>query len=175
MKDRLCFSAAVTFATIAFAGLMLSSMTDLKNLVAIPIPSAMLIPGIILIGALLTVVVGDVGRASIALLMATVLGATLFALAIAAPGFAVEEVQVRLVDRGTTYGLLALMLFGLFGMSGMVVAWLLESFVGPRTEGGGMGDGRYSRAMPPLPARSTSQPATPPRRYPGTQPDSEDS
>jgi hypothetical protein len=122
--------ATVVLAALAKAGLMASTTADLRNLVAIPIHDNLLIPGIVLIGALLTLVIGDTGRAAVSLLIAAVLGTLIYALAIAAPGFAVEQVRVQLIDRGTTYGMLALMLFTLFGLAGMILAWLVQMFVG---------------------------------------------
>jgi hypothetical protein len=58
-----------------------------------------------------------------------VLGSSLFAFAIAAPGIKVEGARVTLIDRATNYGLLAFLLILFFGLTGMVVAWLIDGWV----------------------------------------------
>jgi hypothetical protein len=88
----------------------------------------------VLLGVLLGLAVGDTARGAVGLVIVALLGSTLYGLAIAAPGFRVAGVRVTLIDRGTTYGLFALMLIGLFGLSGIVIAWLIESLVGGRDE-----------------------------------------
>jgi len=125
---------AVLLAALANAGLIVSIVVDLKGLTPIAISDFWLIPGIVVLGALLGLTIGDTARGAVALLVVAVLGASLSGLAIAAPGARVEGVRVTLIDRGTTYGLLALMLIALFGLSGIVIAWLIESVVGRSDE-----------------------------------------
>ncbi len=73
----------------------------------------------------------DVARSTVSLLAAGVLGATIVGLAIAAPGFRVSGVQTAMIDRGTTFGLLALLLIVLFGLAGIVVSWIAGAFFRP--------------------------------------------
>ena len=122
----------VIVAAFANAGLIASTSEDLSGFTPVAISDVWLIPGIILLGALLGLAIGDTGRGAVSLVVVAILGATFYGLAIAAPGFRVEGVRVTLIDRGTTYGLFALMLIALFGLSGVVIAWLIESFVGVR-------------------------------------------
>ena len=119
-------------AAVASAGLMASTSSDLQNLTAIHINDFWLLPGLILIGVLISVANDeDVARSAIALLAAGVLGATLVGLAIAAPGFRVEGVQTAMIDRGTTFGLLALLLIVLFGLAGIIISWVIGAFFRP--------------------------------------------
>jgi hypothetical protein len=141
---------AVMFAAIANAGLVASTLEDLKGLTPLSISGVWLIPGIILLGTLLGVAIGDTARGAVALVVVALLSATLYGLAIAAPGFSVEGVQVTLIDRGTTAGLLAMMLIALFGLPGIVIAWLVETLVGGHDER--LNDGPRTRV--PFPARN---------------------
>ena len=52
---------------------------------------------------------------------------------IAAPGFSIPGVRVTLIDRATNFGLLALLMCLLFGLAGMVVAWIIEAALGRRS------------------------------------------
>jgi hypothetical protein len=120
----------VVLAAVANAGLIASTSEDLAGFTPVAVSDFWLIPGLILLGALLGLAVGDTGRSAVALVAVAMLGATIYGLAIAAPGFRVEGVRVTLIDRGTTYGLFALMLIALFGLSGLVLSWLVETIVG---------------------------------------------
>jgi hypothetical protein len=129
---RLRLIASALLAAIASAGLMASTSSDLQNLTAFHINDVWLLPGLVLIGVLISVANDeDVARSTVALLSAGVLGATLVGLAIAAPGFRVERVQTAMIDRGTTFGLLALMLIILFGLAGIIVSWVIGAFFRP--------------------------------------------
>ncbi len=123
---------ATVLASVANAGIVASTTTDLRDLTAVPISDIWLLPGLVLVGTLLTLAIGDVGRSALALVAAAVLGSTLFGLAIAAPGFSIPGVRVTLIDRATNFGLLALLMCLLFGLSGMVVAWIVEAAIGRR-------------------------------------------
>lgn len=123
---------AVLLAAIANAGLVASTSEDLQGLTPIAISDVWLIPGIVLLGALLGLIIGDTARGAVGIVVVALLAATMYGLAIAAPGLKVEGVRVTLIDRGTTYGLFALMLIALFGLAGIVISWLIESFVGGR-------------------------------------------
>jgi hypothetical protein len=125
---------AVILAALANAGLIASTSEDLAGFTPIAVNDVWLIPGLIVLGALLGVAIGDTARGAVAHIVVAFLGATLYGLAIAAPGFRVEGVRVTLLDRGTTYGLFALMLIALFGITGIILAWLIESLVGVRSE-----------------------------------------
>lgn len=125
---------AVILAAIANAGLIASTSEDLAGLTPFAIGDVWLIPGIVVLGMLLGLTIGDTGRSAVALVVVALIGSTMYGLAIAAPGVRVEGVRITLIDRGTTYGLFALMLIALFGLSGIVLAWLIESFVGNRDE-----------------------------------------
>jgi hypothetical protein len=119
-------------AAIAGAGLIASTSSDLERLTAFRVPEFWLLPGLVAIGVLISIANDDdVARSTIALLIAGMLGATFVGLAIAAPGFRVERVQTAMIDRGTTFGLLALLLIVLFGLAGIVVAWLAGAFFRP--------------------------------------------
>lgn len=124
-------SAVVLFGSIAAAGLCASTTSDLQGMTPYPINSSLILPGLILLGALVTLAINDAMRSAVALLIIAVCGATMFGLAIAAPGFRVEGVRVMLIDRGTTYGLLGLLLIALFGLCGMVLAWALNAIFRP--------------------------------------------
>jgi hypothetical protein len=124
--------ASIVLAGVASAGLVGSTLSDLQNLTTWYLSDVWLLPGLVVIGVLLSLAnEDDVARSVIALLVAGLLGSTLVGLAIAAPGFRVAGVQTAMIDRGTTFGLLALMLIILFGLAGIVVAWLIGAFVRP--------------------------------------------
>lgn len=131
-RTRLRMLVSALLGAIASAGLVGSTLSDLQRLTALYLSDVWLLPGLIAIGALISLAnEDDVGRSAVALLAAGILGATLVGLAIAAPGFRVAGVQTAMIDRGTTFGLLALMLIVLFGLAGIVVAWLIGAFVRP--------------------------------------------
>jgi hypothetical protein len=64
------------------------------------------------------------------LAVAALLGSVLYGLALSAPGFKVDAVQVQLINRGTTQGLVAFMLIMLFGLAGMMIALLAALLLG---------------------------------------------
>ena len=129
---RLRLIASTLLASVASAGLVASTLSDLQNMTAFYLSDVWLLPGLILIGVLISIANDDdVARSTISLLITGVLGATLVGLAIAAPGFRVEGVQTAMIDRGTTVGLLALLLTVLFGLAGMVTAWTVGAFLRP--------------------------------------------
>ena len=129
---RLRLIASALLAAIASAGLMASTSSDLQNLTAFHVNDVWLLPGLVLIGILIAIANDeDVARSAIALLAAGVLGSFLVGLAIAAPGFRVEGVQTAMIDRGTTFGLLALLLIVLFGLTGIIVSWVIGAFFRP--------------------------------------------
>lgn len=131
-RTRLRLIASTLLAAVAGAGLVASTSSDLQNLTVFYLSDVWLLPGLILIGVLLSVANDDdVARSATALIVAGVLGATIVGLAIAAPGFRVEGVQTAMIDRGTTFGLLALLLIVLFGLAGIVVSWLVGAFLRP--------------------------------------------
>lgn len=123
---------AVLLASVANAGIVASTTTDLRDLTPVYVGDLWLLPGLILVGTLLSLAVGDVARSALGLVAAAILGSTLFGLAIAAPGFSVPGVRVTLLDRATNFGLLALLMCLLFGLAGMVLAWIIEAAVGRR-------------------------------------------
>lgn len=116
---------AIVLASVAAAGLLVSTSSDLDGLTPFPIDDALLLPGLVLIGLLLGLAIGDAGRSAVALVIAGTLGTLLYAAAVAAPGREVPGVRTTLIDRATSYGLLALMLIVLFGLIGVVLSWLL--------------------------------------------------
>jgi hypothetical protein len=129
---RIRLIASTLLAAVASAGLVASTTSDLQNLTAFYLSDVWLLPGLILIGILLSIANDDdVGRSVIGLLASGILGATIVGLAIAAPGFRVPGVQTAMIDRGTTFGLLALLLIVLFGLAGIVVSWLIGAFIRP--------------------------------------------
>jgi hypothetical protein len=129
---RLRLIASALLAAIAGAGLMASTSSDLENLTTFHVNDVWLLPGLVLIGTLISIANDeDVARSAIALLTAGVLGSVLVGLAIAAPGFRVEGVQTAMIDRGTTFGLLALILIVLFGLAGIIVSWVIGAFFRP--------------------------------------------
>ncbi|MDQ3547342.1 MAG: hypothetical protein M3439_00855 [Chloroflexota bacterium] len=131
-RSRLSLIASTLLAAVASAGLVASTSSDLQNLTAFYLSDVLLLPGLVLIGVLIALANDDdVARSAVALLVAGVLGATIVGLAIAAPGFRVEGVQTTMIDRGTTFGLLALLLIVLFGLAGIVISWLAGAFLRP--------------------------------------------
>jgi hypothetical protein len=129
---RLRLIASALLAAVASAGLMASTSSDLENLTTFHVNDVWLLPGLVLIGTLISIANDeDVARSAIALLAAGVLGSVLVGLAIAAPGFRVEGVQTAMIDRGTTFGLLALILIVLFGLAGIIVSWVIGAFFRP--------------------------------------------
>jgi hypothetical protein len=119
-------------AALAAAGLVGSTSADLQQLTAFHVPDFWLLPGLVVIGVLISIAnEDDVALSAAALLIAGVGGATVVGLAIAAPGFRVEGVQTAMIDRGTTFGLLALLLIVLFGLAGIIVAWIGGAFFRP--------------------------------------------
>jgi hypothetical protein len=125
-------TVTVLLASVASAGLVASTLSDLQSLTAIHISDVWLLPGLVLIGALIALANDeDIARGAVSLLIAGVLGALLVGLAIAAPGWQVPGARTSLIDRGTTFGLLALLLIVLFGLAGIIVAWLIGTFIRP--------------------------------------------
>jgi len=123
---------SAVLAAIAGAGLIASTSEYLKNLTAFHVADFWLLPGLVVIGVLISVANDDdVARSAGALLGAGILGATLVGLAVAAPGFRIERVQTEMIDRGTIFGLLALLLIVLFGLAGIIVAWIAGAFFRP--------------------------------------------
>lgn len=118
-------------ASIASAGIVAASTTDLRDFAPVALNGAMLLPGLVIIGALLSLAIDDVARSAIALVVTSVLGATIFFFAVAAPGLSMSGVRVGVVDRATNFALLAFLLILLFGLAGTVLAWLVEMFVRP--------------------------------------------
>src|SRR3954463_2253582 len=88
---------AVFMAAIANAGLVASTSEDLQGLTPIAISDVGLFPGIALLGALLGLVIGDTARGAIGIVVVALLGATMYGLAIAAPGLQVAGVRVTLI------------------------------------------------------------------------------
>lgn len=130
MSGKLGFGVPCVLGGIASAGMFASASNDLGSLAAVPLSADLLLPGLMLIGVLLATVVGDAGRAAVALAISSVLGAMLYGLALAAPGLRVEEVRVTLIDRGTTMGLGAFFLILVFGLIGMTIALLAALLLG---------------------------------------------
>ncbi len=122
-----------TLASVANAGIVASTTTDLRDLTPVHVGDIWLLPGLVLVGALLTLAIGDAARSALALVAAAIIGASIFALTIAAPGFSIPGVRVTLIDRATNFGLLALLMCLLFGLAGMVVAWIIEAALGRRS------------------------------------------
>jgi hypothetical protein len=131
LRRRLREWMATVLGTIAAAGLCASATSDLQYLTVIYISGALAIPGFILLGALVTLAINDAIRSAVALAIMSVAGATIFGLAIAAPGLRVEGVRVTLIDRGTTYGLLGMLMIAIFGLCGMVLVWVFNSLIRP--------------------------------------------
>lgn len=121
---------AILLASIANAGLVASTTTDLRDLMPIQISDIWLVPGLVLVGVLLSLAIGDAAKSALALSVAAVLGSVLFGLTIASPGFSIPGVRVTLIDRATNFGLLALLMSLLFGLAGMVVAWIIDAAIG---------------------------------------------
>jgi hypothetical protein len=121
----------VALGSIAAAGICASTTSDLQGLTVFHVDSAWILPGLAAIGALVTLAIADAMRSAVALGIISLAGSTMFGLAIAAPGLRVEGVRVTLIDRGTTYGLLALLLIALFGLCGMVAAWAINAVIRP--------------------------------------------
>lgn len=121
----------VILGSIASAGLCASTTSDLQALTVFPVASALILPGLALIGALMTLAIGDAMRSVVALLIVSVTGSALFGLSIAAPALRLDGTRVSLIDRGTTFGLLGLLMISLFGLLGMVVVWTFNTIFRP--------------------------------------------
>lgn len=123
---------SLLFASVASAGLMVTTSQDLNALAAVRMSDIVLLPGLILIGALISMANDDdLGRATLVLLGTGVIGATLTGLALASPGFAIAGVRTAMIDRGTMFGFLALLMIILFGLMGIAASWLVTSFWRP--------------------------------------------
>ena len=121
----------VLLASIASAGIVAASTTDLRDFAPVAFDGAVLLPGLVVIGALMSLAIDDVARSAVALVATSILGSAIFFFAVAAPGLSISGVRVGLVDRATNFALLAFLLILLFGLAGMVVAWLIEMVVRP--------------------------------------------
>ncbi len=130
MRDTVRLILVIVLASVANAGIVASTTTDLRDLTLIRISDIWLLPGLILVGTLLSLAIGDLGRSALALITASVVGSLLFALAVAGPGFSISAIRVTLIDRATNYGLLALLMCLLFGFAGLVVSWLIDAALG---------------------------------------------
>lgn len=130
MRDTARLILVIVLASVANAGIVASTTTDLRDLTLIRISDIWLLPGLILVGTLLSLAIGDLGRSALALITASVVGSLLFALAVAGPGFSISAIRVTLIDRATNYGLLALLMCLLFGFAGLVVSWLIDAALG---------------------------------------------
>jgi hypothetical protein len=122
------FVVAVMLAAVANAGLMATWFLDMERLVAVPLNDTLVFLGVVGVGLLLALALDDFARSAIALVVASALGAVLFGLAVSAPGFVVDEVRVTLINRGTTFGLAALLFTSLFGLIGLAAGWVVEAF-----------------------------------------------
>jgi hypothetical protein len=122
------FVAVVLLAAVANAGLMVTWFLDMERLVAVPLDDTVVFVGVVVVGLLLALVLDDFARGAIALVVASALGAVIFGLAVSAPGFVVDEVRVTLINRGTTFGLAALLFTTLFGLIGMAAGWVIDAF-----------------------------------------------
>jgi hypothetical protein len=121
---------AVLLASVCSAGLVAATSSDLAPFAPVRLSGALLIPGLMLVGALLAVAINDAVRAAAGLALAALLGASLYGFALSAPGFKVHAVQVQLINRGTTQGLVVFMLTLLFGLAGMMAAFLAAMLLG---------------------------------------------
>lgn len=130
MRDTVRLILVIVLASVANAGIVASTTTDLRDLTLIRISDIWLLPGLILVGTLLSLAIGDLGRSALALITASVVGSLLFALAVAGPGFSISAIRVTLIDRATNYGLLSLLMCLLFGFAGLVVSWLIDAALG---------------------------------------------
>lgn len=130
MRDTVRLILVIVLASVANAGIVASTTTDLRDLTLIRVSDIWLLPGLILVGTLLSLAIGDLGRSALALITASVAGSLLFALAVAGPGFSISAIRVTLIDRATNYGLLALLMCLLFGFAGLVVSWLIDAALG---------------------------------------------
>src|SRR5207248_1229511 len=111
-------------------GLLATTLKQLSPLAAFSLSGVWLVPGLIAIGALIALAVDGAGRGAMSVLGAAVLGAVLYGAAVAAPGLRVAPVRIKLLNDGTTYGLVALLLCALFGMAGMMVVWVARIVLG---------------------------------------------
>lgn len=130
MRDTVRLILVIVLASVANAGIVASTTTDLRDLTLIRVSDIWLLPGLILVGTLLSLAIGDLGRSALALITASVVGSLLFALAVAGPGFSISAIRVTLIDRATNYGLLSLLMCLLFGFAGLVVSWLIDAALG---------------------------------------------
>jgi hypothetical protein len=131
MRQYTLEGIVIVLASIASAGLCASTTSDLQALTMFRVASAWIIPGLAIIGALMTLAINDAMRSAVALVIVSIAGATIFGLAIAAPALRLEGSRVSLIDRGTTFGLLALLMISLFGLLGMVIVWTVNTLFRP--------------------------------------------
>ena len=124
------FALAALLGAVASAGLIASTTSDLQPFTAVRIGGAWLIPGLMLIGALLATGVGEAALGAGALAVSALLGSIIYGAALSAPGFKVEQVQVQLINRATTQGLVAFILILLFGLAGMMIALVVALVLG---------------------------------------------
>jgi hypothetical protein len=131
MRQYTLEGIVIVLASIASAGLCASTTSDLQALTMFRVASAWIIPGLAIIGALMTLAINDAMRSAVALVIVSIAGSTIFGLAIAAPALRLEGSRVSLIDRGTTFGLLALLMISLFGLLGMVIVWTVNTLFRP--------------------------------------------
>lgn len=115
--------------TVAMAGLVASTTTDLRELTLISIPGFLEIPGIIVIAMLCSFALRSAAASAIGLVAIAVGGAILHGLAIALAAFEIEAASVFLINRATVQGFYALLVIFCFGMAGVVIAMLINVFV----------------------------------------------
>jgi hypothetical protein len=116
-------------AAVASAGLFAATTNDLGPLVPLEIPASWQLPLLTLIGALMSLALRDFKRSVVALGIATLGGALLYAAALASPGYIIDPVAVMLSNRALVQGTVALMITATFLTVGAALALGFNVFV----------------------------------------------
>jgi hypothetical protein len=116
-------------AGVASAGLFAATTHDLGPLMPLDVPSAWQLPLLTVIGALISLALRDFKRSVVALGIATLGGALLYAAALASPGYVIDPVAVTLGNRALVQGTVAFMILGIFLTVGAALALAFNVFV----------------------------------------------
>jgi len=114
---------------IAAAGLFASTTNDFGALMPWEVPFSWQLPLLVVIGALCALALRDFKRSVVALGIATVGGALLYALTLASPGYFIDPVAVTISNRAMVQGTIALMIMATFLTVGSALALAFNVFV----------------------------------------------
>lgn len=114
---------------IASAGLFASTTDDFGPLMALEVSYDWQLPLLVVIGALCALTLRDFKRSAVALGVATLGGALLYAVTLASPGYFIDPVAVTIGNRALVQGTVALMIMATFLTVGSALALAFNVFV----------------------------------------------